>query len=213
MIYPYGQRLDILCDKGTLLGKKTALCVVLSLLNMEAKAQDCKKFVFLPTWAPDIVEYDYLDISRGQYANFKADEIKKYDLVATGEGNFAFTEFSTHRDSMYAALKILEMTLKYDIKLSELISAVPKFYYKTYQTECSQALKGKMMRMFLEDAKGKKSSTLDGVKIWLDKNDWILMIPDNYNDHLNLYIQAQSEEKGQKILETYRDKIKEWSNS
>ena len=66
--------------------------------------------------------------------------------------------------------------------------------------ECSQALKGKMMRMFLEDAKGKKSSTLDGVKIWLDENDWILMIPDQYSDHLNLYIQAENDEKGEAIL-------------
>lgn len=54
------------------------------------------------------------------------------------------------------------------------------------------------MRMFLEDAHGKESSTLDGVKIWLDTNDWILMIPDQYNDHLNIYIQAESTEKGAK---------------
>ncbi len=213
MIYPYGQRLDILCDEGIVLGKQTALCIVLALLNMEAKSKDCKKRVFLPTWAPDVVKYDYLEIERGQYSNFKADEIKKYDLVATGEGNFAFTEFSTHRDSMYATLKILEMMLHHDVKLSELINAVPKFYYHTSQTECTQALKGKMMRMFLEDAKGKRSSTLDGVKIWFDDSSWILMIPDNYNDHLNLYIQAEDEEKGQKILETYTQKIEEWSQS
>ena len=213
IIYPYGQRLDILCDEGVLLEKQTALCVVLALLNMEAKAQSSTKKVFLPTWAPDVIFYEHLEIERGQYSNFKASEIKKYDLVATGEGNFAFTEFSTHRDSMYATLKILEMMLHYEMKLSELISAVPNFYYHTFQAECSQALKGKMMRKFLEDAKGKRSSSLDGVKIWLDTNDWILMIPDNYNDHLNLYIQAENEEKGQKILENYTQKIEEWTNS
>jgi mannose-1-phosphate guanylyltransferase/phosphomannomutase len=65
--------------------------------------------------------------------------------------------------------------------------------------------------MFLEDSKGKDSSTLDGVKIWLDKNDWILMIPDQYNDHLNLYIQAENNEKGEEILATYRAKIEKWS--
>ncbi len=213
MIYPYGQRLDIICDKGTLLGKQTALYVVLSLLNMEAQSKNRKMHVFLPTWAPDIIYYEHLNISRGHYANFKAEDIKKYDLVATGEGNFAFTEFSTHRDSMYATLKILEMKLKHDVKISEIIDLVPSFYYHTFQTQCSQALKGKMMRMFLEDAKGKKSSTLDGVKIWLAENNWILMIPDNYNDHLNLYIQAQTKQEGEEILHTYMDKIEKWSKA
>ena len=213
MLYPYGQRLDMMCGDGVILGKQAALHVVLSLLDMEAKASECKKRVFLPTWAADIVGFENLEIEYGQYANFKAAEIQKYDLIATGEGNFAFTEFATHRDSMYATLKILEMILEHKVVLSELIDSLPRFYYHTCQVECSQALKGKMMRMFLEDAKGKKSSTLDGVKIWLDEHDWILMIPDQYSDHLNLYIQAVDEAKGQAILDTYNAKIEGWSNS
>ncbi len=211
MLYPYGQRLDIVCNEGELLGKQSALYVVLSLLNMEAKAKGIKRSVFLPTWAADIVYFDCLDISRGQYSNFKAEDIKRYDLVATGDGNFAFTEFSTHRDSMYATLRILEMMLNHDIKLSEIIASLPTFYYNIIQRKCSQALKGKMMRKFLEDAKGKKSSTLDGVKIWLDEHDWILMIPDQYSDNLNLYIQAENVVRGKKILAEYTAKIDQWS--
>jgi len=211
MLQPYGQRLDIMTDDGKVLGKQDALYVVLLLLNLEAQTEGHKKKVFLPTWAADIVYFENLEIERGQYANFKAEKMKKYDLVATGEGNFAFTEFATHRDSMYASLKILEMMLRNKVKLSEVIASLPSFYYKTTKVECRQALKGKMMRMFLVDAKGKEASTLDGVKIWLDKNDWILMIPDQYSDHLNLYIQSENEEKGKAILAEYTAKIEKWS--
>jgi mannose-1-phosphate guanylyltransferase/phosphomannomutase len=211
MLYPYGQRLDIMCDEGKLLGRQGSLYVVLTLLNMVAKSEGVIKKVFLPTWAADIVYFDSLEISRGQYGNFKKDKLKQYDLIATGEGNFAFTEFATHRDSMFATLKILEMMLNLGVKLSDIIASIPSFYYKASEIECTQALKGKMMRMFLEDAKGKKSSTIDGVKIWLDENDWILMIPDQYSDQLNLYIQAQTEEKGKEIIETYSAKIAGWA--
>ncbi len=211
MVYPYGQRLDIMCDKGTLLGKQGSLYLVLSLLNMQAKADGVKKNVFLPTWAADIVFFDSLNISRGNYANFKDAKIREYDLIATGEGNFTFTEFATHRDSMFAALKILEMVFSLNVTLSKMIESMPHFYYKSTEISCIQSLKGKMMRMFLEDAKDKKSSTIDGVKIWLDTNDWILMIPDQYSDHLNIYIQAQTDEKGEEILATYNAKILEWS--
>ncbi|MEA2048133.1 MAG: sugar phosphate nucleotidyltransferase [Campylobacterota bacterium] len=211
ILYPYGQRLDMVCDKGTLLGKQSSLYVVLTLLDMEAKVSGMPKRVFLPTWAADIVYFENIEIERGHYANFKAPKLKEYDLVATGEGNFTFTEFSTHRDSMYATMKILEMLLEHNVTLSSIIDSFPKFYYETTKVACSQALKGKMMRMFLEDAKGKESSTLDGVKIWLDTDDWILMIPDQYSDHLNLYIQARTHEKGEEILATYSAKIEAWS--
>ena len=136
--------------------------------------------------------------------------MKKYDLVATGEGNYAFTEFATHRDSMFATLNILELMVKHNVKLSAVIDALPSFYYHAFQVTCTQAFKGKMMRMFLEDAQGKESSTLDGVKIWFDTHDWILMIPDQYNDHLNLYIQAETQESGEKIHQSYLSKIDEW---
>jgi len=213
MIYPYGQYLDIMCDEGEILGKQAALYTVLTLLNMDAKLAGIKKKVFLPTWAADIAHFEYLEVDRGQYGNFKTQELKQYDLIATGEGNFAFTEFSVYRDSMFATLKILELMLKHQVTLSKVIASLPVFYYTTTNIECSQALKGKMMRMFLEDAKGKKSSTLDGVKIWLDTNDWILMIPDQYSDSLNLYIQAQNDEKGEEILATYKEKIARWSKA
>ena len=211
MLYPYGQRLDIMCDKGVLLGRQGSLYLVLTLLNMMAKEEGVKKSVFLPTWAADIIYFDSLNISRGQYANFKQEKMKEYDLIATGEGNFTFTEFATHRDSMYATLKILQMMLHLNVTLSTLIESMPHFYYKATEIACVQSLKGKMMRMFLEDAKGKKSSTLDGVKIWLGENDWILMIPDQYSDNLNIYIQAEDDKRGEEILISYKEKISQWS--
>jgi len=210
MIYPDEQRLDIVCDKGNVLEKQTALDAVLSLLNMDAKAKNITKRVLLPTWACDITYFEYLEIDRGKYDNFKAHQMQMYDLIATGDGNFSFTEFTLHRDSMYATLKILELMSLYQVSLSEIVSAIPSFYYHSFKIECSQALKGKMMRMFLEDAQGKQLSTIDGVKIWFDTDDWILMIPDQYNEHLNLYIQAKDKESGEKILAEYNAKIQEW---
>ena len=210
ILHPDEQRLDVVCDKGILLEKQTSLDVALTLLNMDAKANNVVKRVFLPTWARDATYYDSLKIDRGNYSNFKAERLKKYDLVATGEGNFAFTEFMSHRDSIYATLKILELASRYGMKLSEIIASLPIFYYRLFKVECSQAMKGKTMRAFLEDAQDKKTSTVDGVKVWLDENDWILMIPDQYNEHLNLYVQAKDDASGEKILADYVAKIEGW---
>jgi len=210
LLYPFGQRLDIVCNEGTLLSMQDSLLVVLALMNIEA-GKEGRKRIFLPTWAPDMVTFDNLDIEYGKYADFKAEQLNQYDLIATTDGNFAFTEFSLYRDSMYAAIKILEMLVKYEVKLSDLVAKTENFYHTQTKIECSQALKGKMMRKFLEDSRDKRSSSSDGVKIWLNETDWILMIPDQYSDHLNLYIQAENETAGKAIYAQYEKKIANWA--
>ncbi len=211
MIYPNAQRLVIVTDEGEVLNKIKGLMTVLHLLNLDAKEK--KKKVFLPTWAPDIIYFENLEIERGKYSNFKASKLKEFALIATVDGNFAFTEFGVTRDAMYASLKIMELTSCHDVKLSAIAKSIEAFYYHSQRIECSQALKGKMMRKFLEDAKGKRSSSADGVKIWENDTDWILMIPDQYSDHLNLYIQAQDESAGKAIFDNYSAKIAQWSQA
>ncbi|WP_457595917.1 sugar phosphate nucleotidyltransferase [Hydrogenimonas sp.] len=209
-IFSSGQRLAIVCDRGNFFDKIEGLSIVLHLLDLEAVHKGRKMRVFLPTWAPDIVEYEHLEIERGVYNNFRAAKLSEYDLIATIDGNFAFTDFTLHRDAMYAALKILEMLIRHDVKLSELGAKIHPFYYKNFKIDCPQAMKGKMMRKFIEYAKGKRHSTVDGVKIWENETDWILMIPDAYGDYLNIYMQAADEEAGRRLYEKYDALIETW---
>lgn len=209
LIYPSGQKLSLVCDKGEVLDRQLGLFCVLYLYNNESTE---KRKVFLPVWAPDIMDamFPNLEITRGQYANFKAKKLAEFDLVASLEGNFAFTEFSLHRDSTYASLRIMEMLITQEEQLSDIIDKIPSYYYKRLQVECTQALKGKMMRRFLEDAKGKEASLIDGVKIWINKDAWILMIPDQYTENLTLFIQAKDDVEGEAILSEYLEKIEAW---
>ncbi len=212
LVYPHGQRLRLVSDDGHVLDRVEALIVVLELLNLEAASQKRKMRVFLPTWAPDMMDerFDHLMIKRGKYYNFRASTFKKFDLIATVDGNFAFTEFALHRDAIYASLKIMELLSRHDRKLSQIEKSFSHFFYHTCQVPCPQNKKGKMMRKFIEYAKDKKHSTLDGVKIWEGEHDWILMIPDQYSDNLNLYIQAQTKERGMELHDKYRKMIDEW---
>ncbi len=209
LIYPNAQQIVLVADTGLVLSKVEALYAVLELLNMDAKDQ--KKRVFLPVWAPDIRYFKNLIIQRGKYADFKAEKLKEYDLIATVDGNFTFTEFSYTRDAIYASLKIMELLSTYKVDLSTLVRGMDDFYYKQFKVECPQKLKGKMMRKFLKYAKGKKSSSRVGVKIWEDTHDWVLMIPDQYSEHLNLYIQAADDKRGERLYARYLEKIEQFA--
>ncbi len=209
IIYPNGQKMLLATDKGEVLPGHIALLTVLNLINTTV---DEKKKIFVPSWAPDIYDtkFENLEIERGKYRNFTAEKLKEYFLVASVEGNFAFTEFALNRDAIFASLKVLEILSKHQLRLSDIADEVKNFFYLEQQVACPSSLKGKMMRKFLEDAKGKRASMEDGVKIWLAENDWVLMIPDQYDDNLNLYIQAEDEAKGKALLATYQEKIGQW---
>jgi mannose-1-phosphate guanylyltransferase/phosphomannomutase len=209
IIYPNAQRIKLVTDEGEVLDKVRALLCVLYLLNMEAQEKKVK--VFLPSWAPDIISFENLEIDMGKYSAFDEQKLREYTLIATVDGNYTFTEFSLTRDAMYASVKIMELVGCNSVKLSDISKSIEKFYYKRVKIDCTQALKGKMMRKFLEDAKEKRSSSIDGVKIWENDTDWILMIPDSYRDHLNIYIQAKDEESGKAIFDKYSSKIAQWS--
>ncbi len=209
MIYPNEQYIRLVTDEGKVLNKIKGLLAVLHLINMSEDWNGKK--VLLPTWAPDIIKFDNLDIERGKYSNYNAQKLREYSLIATVDGNYTFTEFGITRDAMYATLKIMELVTCNGVLLSDIAKSIENFDYRMVKIPCTQALKGKMMRKFLEAAKNKKSSSLDGVKIWENNTDWILMIPDQYSDHINLYIQAKNKASAEEILDNYRAKIAQWS--
>ncbi len=210
MIYPNGQKMRLICDEGKVLDEHIALLSVLYMVN--ASATETRK-VFLPAWAPDMFDNKFtnLEIQRGKYSNFTKEKLSEYYLVASVEGNFAFIDFALNRDTVFASLKVIEMMSKHNFVLSDIAKEMATFYYASTQSECPNSLKGTMMRKFLEDSKGKQSSMADGVKIWIDEDAWILMIPDQYTDNLNLYIQAKDKAQGDAILKEYQDKISTWT--
>ncbi len=209
IIYPNEQYIRLVTDEGEVLDKIKGLLTVLHLINMTE--DENRKKVLLPTWAPDIIKFENIDIERGKYADYDAKKLKEYSLIATVDGNYTFTEFGATRDAMYASLKIMEYVTCNSVRLSDISKNIESFYYRMIKVECSQALKGRMMRKFLEIAKTKKSSSVDGVKIWESETDWILMIPNQYSDHINLYIQAKDKASGEKIFDSYNAKIAQWS--
>ncbi len=210
IIYPNGQKMLLCTDRGGILPPHLALLAVLNLID-KTTAESRK--IFLPSWAPDMFDekFTHLQIERGKYRNFTAQKLREYYLVASVDGNFAFTEFALNRDAIFASLKLLELLSASQLKLSDLVDEIRNFHYIRRQIPCPSALKGAMMRRFLEDAKGKHASLEDGVKIWFGEHDWILMIHEQYSDNLNLYIQAHSRQKGEALLEQYRRKIEEWA--
>ncbi len=208
LIYPNGHKLQIIDDEGELVYDYIALLAVLDM--MDKYCGDVKMKVLTPAWTPDFIKYKNIEVVRDKVENFKAKDLQTFDLIANTDGNFAFTKFGLNKDAVFSSFKILEIIQKSGKKLSKTIAKLPKFVFKGENVACPSEFKGKMMRKFLEDAEDKEVSTNDGVKTWLNEDEWILMVPDDTRDFLNIYIQAESEKSAAKIFWKYHDKIENW---
>ncbi len=208
MIFPSGRRLKVLCDDGVPLRDHIALSAFLYLINMYNE----DKKVFLSFDSPDYYEdtFKNIEFSRGKIRNLTVDEIENYYLIANANGNYTFTEFGYSMDALYASVKLLEMLKEHDLKLSDIIKKIHKFYYKTRRINVPAAKKGKIMRLFVEDVQGRKLSHMDGIKAWLGEKEWILVKPESYDDFVVISVQAKDDERGESIMEEYTEKISRW---
>lgn len=210
LIYPDFKTLDIICNNGIILDRYIALLVFLELLDGDSY----QKRVLLPVWAPDFIDHHFqnLRIDRSKITNLKGAELRQYDFIATTTGNYVFSQFSFHFDSLFASMKLIEMLSRESKFISDIAMSFEPFYYFETKIACENRLKGKMMRKLLEDSLDKRNSNGDGIKIWMNEKNWIVIIPDQNSDTLRLYIQASTEKDGQKILKEYRKKIRHWAD-
>jgi len=207
-MYPNGQKAEYVCRDGFVLEDHCLLLTVLCLLNKEEK--DYR--VYLPAWAPDFMDdkFENLRITKGKLMGKKASFINKFDLLADVNGMFSFVEFGWQTDAIYSSIKLMQLLCNHNVTLKEMREGIPDFYYKHIEIAVKSNKKGTIMRQFLEGSKGKNTTHDDGIKIFFNKTDWVLLIPDDYYDSVHLYIQATSKEAGEKILQDFREKIQTW---
>ncbi len=208
LIYPHGQRLEIITETGRRLEGHEALLIVLQLLD-QCHPKGCR--VYLPVSAPDVCDSKLknLTITRGKMHNLSAKDIAEYDLVATLDNQFAFTRFGLNFDAMFAAVKIVEMLSCHASRLDDLLTASGRYHFAHQQIPCDLSMKGTMMRRFSEEAMGKEVSFADGVKI-IHSGGFVVMVPDQYEEMIHLYIQSADEESGNRLLIEYATKIAQW---
>jgi mannose-1-phosphate guanylyltransferase/phosphomannomutase len=209
VMYPNGQRVVIISDNGEILDNETTILIILYLIDKTVNRQ---VKVYLPVYVPEVMDemFENIIIERGKTIGIKSNFLKDYYFFGNLEGNYTFTEMSYSFDGMFASIKILEMLSKTKQKISDIQKIIPNHYFEHKVVSCPINLKGKMMRKFTEEAIGKDASFVDGVKIFIDKKTWILMLPDQYADSLHLYVNSDKEEKAKAVLNEYIDKINKW---
>ncbi|MEM2855559.1 MAG: phosphoglucosamine mutase [Candidatus Nitrosocaldaceae archaeon] len=118
-------------------------------------------------------------------------------------GGFMYGKHIAVRDGAMSTALMLEAIL--EERYSQLINRLPKYYsYKT-KFPCSKEKASKIINSLIEE--GERVDTLDGVKIWIDDDSWIMVRLSGTEPIIRLYAEAKDKLKLEKIINEYKGKI------
>ena len=132
-----------------------------------------------------------------------ARKLKDTDGLFGGEenGGLIFPDFIYGRDAAMTVAKILEILVKEDKPLSELVAELPVYYQEKLKVECADDLKQEVMAKIADEIKETTDfelDTTDGVKILKD-DGWVIIRPSGTEPIFRCFAESDSQEKANEM--------------
>jgi mannose-1-phosphate guanylyltransferase/phosphomannomutase len=113
-------------------------------------------------------------------------------------GGFVFPSFLPAYDAMASLANLLQLLAPVDRPLSEIVAELPRSTLVHREIRCPWALKGTLMRVLTERTKGRRTDTLDGIKIF-DEHGWSQVVPDPDHPVVHLYAEGETPEAAERL--------------
>jgi phosphomannomutase/phosphoglucomutase len=113
------------------------------------------------------------------------------------------------RDGAMSTALILDIMAKTGEKLSKLLGELPEYFIEKGKVACEEELKQKVLEKLIQQTKGLKTITLDGIKIWFEDKSAILVRPSGTEPIYRLYAEAKTPKKASQLVSEYSSKLKE----
>ncbi len=130
----------------------------------------------------------------------------KFGFEASGGG--ISEEIMMSRDGGSTTIKLLNILKNEQKSLSSLVGSLPKFYIHRLKVDCPRELNQAIMKKVKTEFKGTKVEELDGLKIWLDKTNWLLFRPSSNEPAFRVFAEAKEKEKAKQLAEKGMELVK-----
>jgi phosphomannomutase / phosphoglucomutase len=106
-------------------------------------------------------------------------------------GGFMYGPLNEVRDGAMATALVLDMMAASDKMLSQHIARLPQtFQYKTKFTCPSREVVDRIIKICIEHGSPQKIETLDGAKIWIDDETWLMLRPSGTEPLIRMYAES-----------------------
>jgi len=124
-------------------------------------------------------------------------------MAGDGSGNFVFPVMHPAIDGLLALGKLLELLAHQKTRLCDVIAELPPFYMASGTVEGLWETKGRIMRCLIQQFSKLRHETIDGLKIYLNDDEWVLIRPDSDTTAFHLVAEAKSLQAAQEIVADY----------
>jgi mannose-1-phosphate guanylyltransferase / phosphomannomutase len=124
-------------------------------------------------------------------------------MACDGTGSFVFPAFHPAVDGLLAVGKLLELLAVQKTRLSEVIAGLPTFCIASGRVDGDPETKGRVMRCLMQQFSKFRHEALDGIKIYLDDCEWVLIRPDEDAAVFHLVAEAHSHLAAQELIADY----------
>jgi phosphomannomutase / phosphoglucomutase len=111
------------------------------------------------------------------------------------------------RDGTMAAVLVANAIIRNGKSLSKLLERLPKFHMVKEKIACKEEAKDHAISTLRSKLKGRISSTLDGIRVDIERRGWVLVRASGTEPLLRLYAEAKTENQLQEILDEFRPMV------
>ena len=105
-------------------------------------------------------------------------------------GGFMYGKLNEVRDGVMTTALVLDMMASENQTLAALLDSLPKvFQYKT-KFRCDKSTACEVVRVCMEHGSFLKLETLDGAKIWIDSETWVMIRPSGTEPLVRMYAES-----------------------
>ncbi|MDM8520142.1 sugar phosphate nucleotidyltransferase [Anaerolineales bacterium HSG6] len=210
LLGPGGEKLFITDNRGYMLEGITACAVMTELALRDVPGSTVAVPVDLPNLFEQIAERHNGRVIRtelDQGALIKAARSNNAIVAGNGRGNFIFPDFQHAFDGLMALAKLLEFLATQKVSLSDVVSNLPVYHISRREVPCAWEAKATVMRLINERFQNHKNQILNGLKINLGGNKWVLIMPDPTQPYFRITTEATSREEVESLADEYTQMI------
>jgi len=197
-----GDRVVFIDEKGDFVPGDCSGTLIAKYLNV--------KKVVTPINTSQVVDRVGLEVVRTRVGSpFVVQKMKELNIPFGFEANGGgFYSNMKSRDGGRSTIEILNLLKKENISMSQVVDHLPKYYLLRDKVEYEWEQKDEILKKAKEQFKGIKTEELDGLKIWVDKNSWILFRSSMNAPEFRVFCESDVEEKAKDLLSSGMDMVK-----
>ncbi|MBW3537824.1 MAG: mannose-1-phosphate guanyltransferase, partial [Actinobacteria bacterium] len=206
-----GERLTLIDDSGRVLAHNEALHALIQLITADSEGMKVAVPVATSRSIEELCQANGAELVWTKLSTPHLMEVASgggVTFAASQDGGYIIADFLPAYDAAATIVHLLDRLAKQDVRLSKVVSRVPKVHMAHEQVVTPWEQKGTVMRTLVERLPDRETLLVDGVKI-IHEEGWALVLPDPDDPITHIRAEGSTEREAKALAQEYARRIRQ----